>query len=107
MRLRFRKRIKIAPGIHINLSKSGISTSVGVKGASVTYGQGKKRTNLGIPGSGLSINTVERVERAQSAESNGQISTLEGAVVIVLKVIIGIVIFGCVLFILYAVAISS
>lgn len=35
---RYRKRIKILPGIHINISKSGISTNVGIKGASVTFG---------------------------------------------------------------------
>lgn len=33
---RFRKRIKIAPGVNINLSKSGISTTIGKRGAS-TY----------------------------------------------------------------------
>lgn len=27
----FRKRIKIAPGVNLNLSKGGISTSFGVK----------------------------------------------------------------------------
>lgn len=27
----FRKQIKIIPGVHLNLSNSGISTSVGVK----------------------------------------------------------------------------
>ncbi|MBR3399975.1 MAG: DUF4236 domain-containing protein [Prevotella sp.] len=51
---RFRKRIKILPGIHINLSKSGISTNVGVKGASVTFGPKRKTyANIGIPGTGL------------------------------------------------------
>ena len=46
---RFRKRIKILPGIHINLSKSGISTNVGVKGASVTFGPKRKTyANIGF-----------------------------------------------------------
>lgn len=35
----FHKRIKIIPGVHLNLSKSGISTSIGVKGASFTFGR--------------------------------------------------------------------
>ena len=30
----FRKRIKVIPGIYINLSKSGISAKTGVRGAS-------------------------------------------------------------------------
>ena len=50
---RYRKRIKILPGIHINISKSGISTNVGIKGASVTLGSDGTYVNTGIPGSGL------------------------------------------------------
>lgn len=50
---RFRKRIKILPGIHINISKSGFSTNVGVKGASVTFGQNGTYINTGLPGTGL------------------------------------------------------
>ncbi|WP_343675137.1 DUF4236 domain-containing protein [Chitinophaga sp.] len=34
----YRKRIKIIPGVHLNISKKGISTNIGVKGASVTFG---------------------------------------------------------------------
>lgn len=52
--MRFQKRIKILPGISINLSKSGISTSIGPRGAKVTLGHGQQRTTVGIPGSGLS-----------------------------------------------------
>ena len=50
---RFRKRIKILPGIHINISKSGISTNVGIKGASVTFGSNGTYVNTGFPGTGL------------------------------------------------------
>lgn len=32
----YRRRIKIIPGVHLNFSKSGISTTIGVKGASLT-----------------------------------------------------------------------
>ncbi|HFF8894055.1 DUF4236 domain-containing protein [Escherichia coli] len=54
MGFRFRKRIRIAPGLAINISKSGISTSVGTKGATTNIsGKGIKST-FGIPGSGLS-----------------------------------------------------
>ena len=52
---RFRKTITIFPGVHINLSKTGVSTSIGGKGASVNVGtQGQKTVNVGIPGTGLS-----------------------------------------------------
>jgi hypothetical protein len=49
----YRKRIKIIPGVHLNLSKSGISTSIGVKGASITFGSKGTHLNTSIPGTGL------------------------------------------------------
>ena len=41
------------PGVRINLSKSGISTSVGPRGAKVTFGPKGTYVNAGIPGTGL------------------------------------------------------
>lgn len=58
--MRFQKRIKILPGITLNLSKFGISTSFGVTGARYTIGNGKSRTTIGIPGTGLSHTTIRR-----------------------------------------------
>lgn len=55
MGLRFQKRIKILPGVYINLSKSGVSASVGGHGATVNVGStGKKMITVGLPGTGLS-----------------------------------------------------
>jgi hypothetical protein len=55
MGLRFQKRIKILPGVYINLSKSGVSASVGGKGATVNVGStGRRMVTFGIPGTGLS-----------------------------------------------------
>ena len=54
MGFRFRKTIKAGP-VNINLSKSGIGASVGVKGARITRtAKGKTRTTVGIPGTGIS-----------------------------------------------------
>ena len=50
----FRKSIKIAPGIRINLSKSGISTSFGGKG--FTYNT-RGRITTSIPGTGIRYTT--------------------------------------------------
>jgi uncharacterized protein DUF4236 len=52
--LRFRRRFRVAPGITLNLSKSGLSTSIGVRGAHVTFGRRGRRATIGLPGSGLS-----------------------------------------------------
>ncbi len=53
MSFRFWKRIKIAPGVTVNLSKSGASLSFGPRGAKYTLGGGGARTTVGIPGTGL------------------------------------------------------
>ena len=54
MSILFRRRIKIIPGVRLNISKSGLSASVGVRGASVTLGgRGGTYANLGIPGTGI------------------------------------------------------
>ena len=49
----YRKRIKIAPGIHLNLSKGGVSTSIGPKGARISIGKNGTYLNTSIPGTGL------------------------------------------------------
>lgn len=49
----FRRRVKIIPGVHLNLSKSGISTSIGIRGANVTLGKTGTYLNTGIPGTGI------------------------------------------------------
>ena len=55
MGMRFQKRIKILPGVYINLSKSGVSASVGGHGATVNVGaDGRRMVTVGIPGTGLS-----------------------------------------------------
>lgn len=72
MGFRFQKRIRILPGITLNLSKKGVSTSIGTRGARVTLGHGKTRTTVGIPGSGLSHTTItsnKRKSRAQTLAS--------------------------------------
>jgi hypothetical protein len=54
MGFRFQKRISILPGVRINLSKGGVSTSLGPRGADVNIGRNGVTTNAGIPGTGLS-----------------------------------------------------
>jgi hypothetical protein len=49
----FRRRIKIIPGVSLNISKSGISTSIGVKGASLNFGPKGVRMSASIPSIGL------------------------------------------------------
>lgn len=61
MTFRFRRSIKVAPGIRLNLSKSGVSATVGPRGAKVTLNhKGERRSTVGIPGSGLSFTSTSR-----------------------------------------------
>lgn len=53
MSLRFRKSIKLAPGIRMNLSSAGASWTFGPRGASVGIGKRGAFLNTGIPGTGL------------------------------------------------------
>jgi len=57
MSLRFRRSVRLFPGVRLNFSRSGISTTVGVRGASMTLGPRGTYANVGLPGSGLSYRT--------------------------------------------------
>ena len=54
---RFRKTFSILPGVRINLSKTGASTSLGGHGATVNIGKNGPNVTLGAPGTGLSYRT--------------------------------------------------
>lgn len=50
---RFYRRVRIFPGLSVNLSKSGPSLTMGVRGAHVTFGARGVTRTVGIPGTGL------------------------------------------------------
>jgi hypothetical protein len=49
----FRRRVTLFPGVKINFSKSGISTTFGIPGASINIGPKGTYLNAGIPGTGI------------------------------------------------------
>ena len=53
MGFRFYRRIRLCPGLSVNLSRSGPSLSVGVRGAHVTVGRRGVTRTIGVPGTGL------------------------------------------------------
>ncbi len=66
MPLRFRRTIKIAPGVKLNLSKGGVSTTVGTKNIKFNFGKrGVKRT-IAIPGTG--IQEVDYIDKKSNTE---------------------------------------
>ena len=54
MGLRFQRVLRIFPWLRINVSKGGLSGSVGPRGADVNFGRRGVTTNAGIPGTGIS-----------------------------------------------------
>lgn len=58
MAFRFFRRIRIAPGVTLNLTKSGGSLSFGPRGMKFTVGPRGKRATFGIPGTGLFYTTT-------------------------------------------------
>jgi hypothetical protein len=69
MGFRFRRSIKILPGIRLNFGKRGISTSIGVRGAHVTFGKTGTRTTVGLPGNGISYTHLDKPHHERSVAS--------------------------------------
>jgi hypothetical protein len=76
--LRFSKRLKIAPGVKINIGLKGISTTVGPKGASINLGKKGAYLNAGIPGTGLSTRTKIGAGKKSTETPSSQTSATNG-----------------------------
>ncbi|VXB85678.1 hypothetical protein ENHYD8BJ_90315 [Enhydrobacter sp. 8BJ] len=76
MGLRFRKTIKVAPGIKLNVGKKSSSVSIGGKGFTTNYGKNGTRTTIGIPGTGVSYTATSSRRKPkqykQVSSSNNQ-----------------------------------
>jgi tetratricopeptide (TPR) repeat protein len=68
MSFRFWRRIRIAPGVTLNLSKSTASLSFGPRGAKYTISPRGNRVTAGLPGTGL-FYTVHEPRRASPANA--------------------------------------
>lgn len=78
MGIRFRKSINLGNGFRINVSKSGVGYSWGVKGARVTRtADGNIRTTASIPGSGISYVKEISGKRVNSKDEVTSQSTLD------------------------------
>jgi hypothetical protein len=75
MGLFFKKRIKLAKGLHLNLSKSGLGLSFGVKGCRISTGP--KGTFLNASSNGLYFRKKLNKKSKQSKESELQETFVE------------------------------
>src|SRR4029450_3010811 len=55
MSLRFGKSIKLAPGVRLNISKSGLGLSAGPRDVSISFGVRGAVLNTGISGTGVVV----------------------------------------------------
>lgn len=72
MGFRMRKSFKIAPGVRLNASKTGLGVSAGVRGARYSvHSSGRRTTSVGLPGTGLgwtSSSTSRTSSKNQSSD---------------------------------------
>lgn len=69
MGFRFRKSIKIAPGLRLNISKRGASLSIGRRGVTTNISKRGVRQTLGIPGTGISYSRMLGKRKRADAQS--------------------------------------
>ena len=63
MGFRFQRRIKILPGLTINLSKSGVGFSVGARGFHTGIdSKGRRYTSTSLPGTGVSWREYQKAK---------------------------------------------
>lgn len=79
MGFRFRKTIRLLPGVRLNISKSGLSTSVGRPGATINVGKRGVRGTVGLPGSGLSYSDMLVKRQQRGAKPITFASDMSGA----------------------------
>jgi len=73
MAWRFRRSVRLLPGIRLNFSGSGVTTTLGPRGAHVTLGGKRTRVTTGIPGTGVSYSALlpSRPQQSQRTGSGG------------------------------------
>lgn len=70
MAFRLFRRFRIAPGLTLNLSKSGLSVSAGPRGAKITVGPRGIRQTVGLPGTGIHYTNHTGYSRKQQRSQN-------------------------------------
>lgn len=88
MGFRFRKSVKLMPGVRLNLSKRGTSVSLGGKGFTHNIGKKGSRTTVGLPGTGLSYSSYKPYKTdGNTSASEGNATVWVIAVVAVLIIV--------------------
>ncbi len=106
MGFRFRKGVKLFPGLRLNVTKHGLS-SLSLGGKGLTYNIGKKGTRgtVGLPGSGLSYSDYSSYKKPAETATHidpetGEITEMRrekgvpwGLILIIALVVLGVYFF--------------
>jgi len=95
MGLRLQRRIRVFPGVRLNLSRSGVGVSIGGRGAHVGItARGQRYTSVGLPGTGISWREYQRKPPSRQCELCQQPGHVHipVALVIVVVVLVGLVV---------------
>lgn len=97
MSFRFKKSIKILPGIKLNISKNGVnSVTIGKSGASLNLSKKGKQATVGLPGTGLSyskkfssnINTSSKSPPLPSSAEPNSKKTISSTKIIMISLLV-------------------
>jgi hypothetical protein len=94
MGFRFRRSLRLAPGIRINLSKTGTSLSLGRRGTTMNFSLRGTKATVGVPGTGLSYSTMLKsgpptaLPRAEGAGGNSTVFVVIAFVVLIALLLI-------------------
>ena len=76
MGLRFRKSVKIAPGVRLNIGKKSVGVSAGVKGYRKSINSsGRVTTSIGTPVSGVSYVKTENLKSKSKKPASSRVSS--------------------------------
>ncbi|WP_416140752.1 DUF4236 domain-containing protein [Halomonas sp. HK25] len=79
MAFRFQRRIRLAPGVRLNLSKRGLGLSVGPRGASLSMGPSGVHGHAGVPGTGLAYRSKLTGSGASGTSGAGATASSQAA----------------------------
>lgn len=72
-----RWRFRILPGLHLNVSRSGLSVAIGGAPLTINLGRKRIRATASLPGTGLSVRTERRPRRSTKSIQSQEDPTVE------------------------------
>ena len=88
--LRFQKRIKVFPGVHVNLSLSGIGWSAGGRGLHIgRSSDGRRYVSASLPGTGLCVRQYSPMSSLQR-DSTPRMNFVPVVISVVLAVLVAV-----------------